>query len=60
MLSLAALAELDAGWTVGASVVFVVFVQGASGVVKELTKTGAKSAVERLARADVPRGALFG
>jgi len=59
VLTLAALAELDAGWTVAASIAFVMLVQGASGVAKDLTKTGAKSAVKRLSADDAPRGSLF-
>lgn len=53
---LAALAQLDPGWTVGASVVFVMAVQGASGVAKDLAKMSSKSAVKVLAPAD---GGLF-
>lgn len=54
--ALAALAQLDPGWTVGASVVFVMAVQGASGVAKDLAKMSSKSAVKVLAPAD---GGLF-
>ncbi|MGB3406324.1 MAG: organoarsenical effux MFS transporter ArsJ [Jannaschia sp.] len=53
--ALVALTRLDPGWAVGTSVVFVMLVQGASGVAKDLTKTGAKSAVKLLA----PEGGLF-
>ena len=59
VIALVALAELDPAWTVAASVVFVMLVQGVSGVAKDLTKTGAKSAVKRLAADDAPRGTLF-
>lgn len=47
--ALAALAMLDPGWAVGASVVFVMAVQGVSGTAKDLAKMGAKSAVKWLA-----------
>ena len=47
--ALAALAQLDPGWSVGASVVFVMAVQGASGVAKDLAKMSSKSAVKVLA-----------
>ena len=50
--ALAALAQLDPGWSVGASVIFVMAVQGASGVAKDLAKMSSKSAVKLLA----PRG----
>lgn len=47
--ALLALAQLDPGWTVAASVVFVMLVQGASGVAKDLAKMSSKSAVKLLA-----------
>ena len=47
--ALAALAQLDPGWSVAASVVFVMAVQGASGVAKDLAKMASKSAVKLLA-----------
>ncbi|WP_108502887.1 organoarsenical effux MFS transporter ArsJ [Paracoccus indicus] len=47
--ALVALAQLDPGWSVGASVVFVMAVQGASGVAKDLAKMSSKSAVKVLA-----------
>lgn len=47
--ALAVLAQLDPGWSVGASVVFVMAVQGASGVAKDLAKMSSKSAVKLLA-----------
>jgi len=55
--ALVALTRLDPGWSVGLSVVFVMAVQGASGVAKDLAKMSAKSAVKLLA----PKGdgALF-
>lgn len=47
--ALGALAQLDPGWTVTASVIFVMAVQGASGVAKDLAKMASKSAVKVLA-----------
>ena len=47
--ALLALAQLDPAWSVGLSVVFVMCVQGASGVAKDLTKTSSKSAIRLLA-----------
>ena len=47
--ALAALAQLDPGWGVAASVVFVMAVQGVSGVAKDLAKMSSKSAVRLLA-----------
>ncbi len=55
--ALAALAQLDPNWTIAASVVFVMAVQGASGVAKALAKMSSKSAVKLLAPAQ--EGALF-
>ncbi len=55
--ALAALAQLDPGWGVGASVVFVMAVQGVSGVAKDLAKMSSKSAVKLLAPSG--DGALF-
>ncbi|MFU8865110.1 MAG: organoarsenical effux MFS transporter ArsJ [Rhodobacterales bacterium] len=49
IVALAALAQLDPGWTVAASVAFVMAVQGASGVAKDLAKMASKSAVKVLA-----------
>lgn len=49
--ALLALAQLDAAWAVGVSVVFVMLVQGASGVAKDLAKMSSKSAVKLLAPA---------
>ncbi|MBW4710019.1 organoarsenical effux MFS transporter ArsJ [Roseobacter sp. YSTF-M11] len=55
--ALIALAQLDPAWTITASVVFVMAVQGASGVAKDLAKMSAKSAVKLLA--PTARGGLF-
>lgn len=51
--ALVGLASLDTAWTVTLSVIFVMAVQGVSGVAKDLTKMSAKSAVKVL----VPGGA---
>lgn len=56
IVALAALTRLDPGWSIGASVVFVMGVQGLAGVAKDLTKMSSKSAVKLLA----PDGSLFG
>jgi len=55
--ALLALTRLDPAWSVAASVVFVMLVQGLSGVAKDLAKMSSKSAVKLLA----PKqgGALF-
>ncbi len=53
--ALAALAQLDPGWGIAASVGFVMAVQGVSGVAKDLAKMSSKSAVKLLA----PEGGLF-
>ncbi|MEM9392725.1 MAG: organoarsenical effux MFS transporter ArsJ [Pseudomonadota bacterium] len=55
--ALIALAQLDPGWSLAASVVFVMAVQGASGVAKDLAKMSSKSAVKLLAPEG--DGALF-
>jgi hypothetical protein len=55
--ALIALAQLDPGWAVGASVAYVMVVQGASGVAKDLAKMSSKSAVKILAPAE--KGGLF-
>ncbi|WP_298837130.1 organoarsenical effux MFS transporter ArsJ [uncultured Roseobacter sp.] len=47
--ALLALTLLDPSWSIWASVVFVMSVQGASGVAKDLSKMSAKSAVKLLA-----------
>ena len=49
ILALVALAQLDPAWSVSASVIFVMAVQGASGVAKDLAKMSSKSAVKLLA-----------
>ena len=55
--ALAALTALDPAWTLAVSVAFVMAVQGASGVAKDLAKTAAKSAVKLLAP---PGAGLYG
>ncbi len=57
VLALLALSQLDPGWALGASVVYVMVVQGASGVAKALAKMSSKSAVKVLAPSE--GGALF-
>ena len=47
--ALVALAQLDPGWALWASVGFVMAVQGVSGVAKDLAKMSSKSAVKLLA-----------
>ncbi|MFD1511496.1 organoarsenical effux MFS transporter ArsJ [Lacimonas salitolerans] len=49
VLALLSLAQLDPGWGIAASVAFVMCVQGASGVAKDLAKMASKSAVKLLA-----------
>lgn len=49
--ALVALAQFDPGWGMAASVVFVMAVQGVSGVAKDLAKMSSKSAVKLLAPA---------
>jgi hypothetical protein len=49
VVALLALTQLDPGWAIGTSVAFVMLVQGASGVAKDLSKMSAKSAVKLLA-----------
>ncbi|MDA0901175.1 MAG: organoarsenical effux MFS transporter ArsJ [Proteobacteria bacterium] len=51
--ALLALTALDPAWSIGASVTYVMAVQGASGVAKDLAKMSSKSAVKHLA----PEGA---
>ncbi|MFN6979798.1 MAG: organoarsenical effux MFS transporter ArsJ, partial [Gemmobacter sp.] len=55
--ALLALAAFDPGWPIVASVVFVMAVQGVSGVAKDLAKMSSKSAVKVLA--PERDGALF-
>ncbi|WP_254695486.1 organoarsenical effux MFS transporter ArsJ [Oceanicola sp. D3] len=57
VVALLALTLLDPGWAVGASVAFVMCVQGASGVAKDLAKMSSKSAVKLLAPSE--KGGLF-
>lgn len=57
VLALVALTQLDPAWTLTASVAFVMLVQGASGVAKDLAKMSSKSAVKLLAPA--AKGGLF-
>lgn len=49
VLALLALTQLDPTWSVVASVAFVMCIQGASGVAKDLSKMSSKSAVKILA-----------
>ncbi len=49
VLALLALTQLDPEWAIGLSVAFVMVVQGASGVAKDLAKMSSKSAVKLLA-----------
>ncbi|MEO1276168.1 MAG: organoarsenical effux MFS transporter ArsJ [Pseudomonadota bacterium] len=56
--ALLALGQLDPEWSVLVSVLFVVAVQGVSGVAKDLAKMSSKSAVKLLAPAE-EKGALF-
>lgn len=53
IVALVALAQLDPAWSLTGSVIFVMIVQGLSGVAKDLAKMSAKSAVKVLA----PEGA---
>lgn len=52
VLALLALTQLDPTWAIGASGAFVMLVQGASGVAKDLAKMSSKSAVKILAPKD--------
>ncbi|MBL6855539.1 MAG: organoarsenical effux MFS transporter ArsJ [Rhodobacteraceae bacterium] len=47
--SLIALTQLDAAWNISISVLFVMLIQGLSGIAKDFTKMSAKSAVKTLA-----------
>ncbi|MBT2132475.1 organoarsenical effux MFS transporter ArsJ [Aliiroseovarius lamellibrachiae] len=49
VVALLALTQLDATWTIGLSVLYVMLVQGVSGVAKDLTKMSSKAAVKLLA-----------
>ncbi|MEZ0467949.1 organoarsenical effux MFS transporter ArsJ [Phaeobacter sp. SYSU ZJ3003] len=55
--ALGALTQLDPDWAIGVSVVFVMCVQGISGVAKDLAKMSSKSAVKLLAPS--ANGGLF-
>ena len=57
IIALLALTLLDPVWSVTASVVFVMCVQGLSGIAKDLAKMSSKSAVKLLAPSE--GGALF-
>ena len=57
VVALLALARLDPGWALGLSVAYVMVVQGASGVAKDLAKMSSKSAVKLLAPTE--GGGLF-
>lgn len=57
VVALLALAQLDPSWGITASVVFVMLVQGLSGVAKDLAKMSSKSAVKILAPTE--GGGLF-
>ncbi|MDU8913372.1 organoarsenical effux MFS transporter ArsJ [Aestuariicoccus sp. MJ-SS9] len=57
VVALLALSQLDPEWSIPASVVFVMAVQGLSGVAKDLAKMSSKSAVKLLAPSE--GGALF-
>ena len=57
VIALISLTFLDPSWSVAASVAFVMIVQGASGVAKDLSKMSSKSAVKLLAPKE--KGGLF-
>ncbi|MDQ2093377.1 organoarsenical effux MFS transporter ArsJ [Rhodalgimonas zhirmunskyi] len=57
VLALLALAQLEPTWAIGLSVAYVMVVQGASGVAKDLAKMSSKSAVKLLA--PTQSGGLF-
>ncbi len=57
VVALLALTRLDPGWAIGLSVAYVMLVQGASGVAKDLAKMSSKSAVKLLAPKE--QGGLF-
>ena len=57
VVALLMLTQLDPAWGLGASVVYVMLVQGLSGVAKDLSKMSAKSAVKLLAPS--AQGGLF-
>jgi MFS transporter, APGE family, 1-arseno-3-phosphoglycerate exporter len=57
VVALLALTQLNPAWSITASVIFVMLVQGLSGIAKDLAKMSAKSAVKILAPSD--GGGLF-
>ena len=57
VVALLALTQLDPGWAVSLSVIYVMIVQGVSGVAKDLAKMSSKSAVKLLAPTE--DGGLF-
>lgn len=57
IIALLALAQLDPSWSVAGSVIYVMCVQGLSGVAKDLSKMSSKSAVKLLAPGE--DGTLF-
>ena len=57
VVALLALAALDPAWAMTASIIYVMAVQGASGIAKDLAKMSSKSAVKLLAPS--AGGALF-
>lgn len=57
VIALLMLTQLDANWALTASVIYVMLVQGLSGVAKDLSKMSAKSAVKLLA--PTAQGGLF-
>lgn len=57
VLALLALVRLDPTWAITTSVIFVMLVQGISGVAKDLAKMSSKSAIKILAPAE--QGGLF-
>lgn len=57
VIALVALSQLDPAWSITASVIFVMLVQGLSGVAKDLAKMSSKSAVKILA--PTTSGGLF-
>jgi hypothetical protein len=57
VVALLALGQLDPSWAIGASVAYVMVVQGLSGVAKDLAKMSSKSAVKLLA--PTGNGGLF-
>ena len=58
IVGLVALTRLDPGWALGASVLFVMGIQGLAGIAKDLTKMSSKSAV-RVLVPDEAQGQLF-